>query len=403
MAPLNQVTGQDFGDALQGPALQPPSGITPNFDNPPNRNVYAYAALIFGISLSSIFGLLRVYARLFYIKRVHIADLLGVAAFGTYVGATYSLFSILNACGYFVHQWNMHVKDLLVFNKAYMFYCATVLTIKSAIVIEWMFIFVPKFTRNAFFWTRQVLLWINILFYIAMVILPNVACHPHEKLWNPLLPGKCIDTTFSGTLVSAFNFTVDILLFVLPQKVIWGLQMSTKKKLGFSLIFIIGILACISAGFKVAASIPYNSSRDTTYTFAALSLWSFAEITCGILVFCMPFIPKVLAELELAKLASTLQSWAGSSTEKLKRSKSRDPIQSESNTDTSPKISGSNAYDFTSHDSGNDVSHSSTKQDSASLDDNRAAIIRTTQFTADEIYGPQDRSNELKRQHPWII
>lgn len=75
-----------------------------------------------------------------------------------------------------------------------------------------------------------------------MIILPNVACHPHNKLWNPLLPGECINTTFSGTLISSVNLAVDAVLFILPQKVIWGLHMSTKRKLGVSLIFFIGVL-----------------------------------------------------------------------------------------------------------------------------------------------------------------
>lgn len=74
MAPINQSPGQDFGNTLDGPALQPPSGIIPNFDNPPNRNIYAHVALALGVSLASLFALLRAYARLFYLKKVHIAD-----------------------------------------------------------------------------------------------------------------------------------------------------------------------------------------------------------------------------------------------------------------------------------------------------------------------------------------
>lgn len=74
MAPLNQVTGQDFADALEAPALKPPTGVTANFEHPPNQNVYGYVALILCTSLASIFVLLRVYARVFYLKKVHIAD-----------------------------------------------------------------------------------------------------------------------------------------------------------------------------------------------------------------------------------------------------------------------------------------------------------------------------------------
>lgn len=123
-----------------------------------------------------------------------------------------------------------------------MFYCATVLTIKTAIILEWVFIFVPQYTRNAFFWISYILLGFNVLFYIGMMIFPNVACHPHDKLWNPLLAGYCTNTSISSTLVSAVNFAVDIILIILPQRVIWNLQMSIKRKIGISLIFLVGVL-----------------------------------------------------------------------------------------------------------------------------------------------------------------
>ncbi|KAI1207268.1 uncharacterized protein F4807DRAFT_435074 [Annulohypoxylon truncatum] len=421
MAPLNQTPGQDFAAVLSAPALQPPDGVTANFDNPPNHNVYAYVASIISMSFVAVFVFLRVYARVFYLKKVHIADFIGLAAFGTYLGFMHAIFTILFSTGYFVHQWDMRVKDLIAFDKmyfqGYMFYCATVLTIKSAIIIEWTFIFVPQHTRNAFYWICQVLLWFNILFYIAMMILPNVACHPHERLWNPLIPGTCINTSISSTLVACFNFATDIVLLVLPQKVIWGLQMSIKRKLGISLIFLIGILASISAGFKVAASVPYYSSRDTTYTFAALALWSLAEITCGILIFCMPSIPKTISSIQLAKLASSLKSWAGTSMEKLKRSRSGSASQVswrgiKSRSSKSSLHQRKGAYQqmdgrapplpSSVSETTRNKADSSIKQDPLGTDSNAAAIVRTTQFMADETYGLNIENDEYNRQHPWV-
>lgn len=123
-----------------------------------------------------------------------------------------------------------------------MLYCATVMTIKTAIIAEWLYIFVPSHTRNYVFWACHVLLWLNILFYVAMMILPNAACKPHNKIWDPVLPGKCVNTSFSSTLVASVNFTTDIILIILPQKVIWGLQMSIQRRIGVSLIFLVGVL-----------------------------------------------------------------------------------------------------------------------------------------------------------------
>jgi hypothetical protein len=73
MAPLDESPGQDFGNTLEGPALQPPAGVIPDFDHPPNHNAYAYATLIVGVSVSSILALTRFYSRVFYVKKIHIA------------------------------------------------------------------------------------------------------------------------------------------------------------------------------------------------------------------------------------------------------------------------------------------------------------------------------------------
>ncbi|KAI0386881.1 hypothetical protein F5Y04DRAFT_288684 [Hypomontagnella monticulosa] len=422
MAPLNQEIGQDFAAALEAPALKPPDNVIPNFENPPNQNIYGYVALILCTALTSIFVLLRAYARVFYLKKVHLADFIGLLAFGMYIGFVYEVFTILETSGFFVHQWDMKVKNLVAFNElyfsGYMFYCATVLTIKTAIILEWVFIFVPQYTRNAFFWISYTLLGFNLLFYIAMMIFPNVVCHPHDKVWNPLLPGYCTaNTSISSTLVSAVNFAVDIILIILPQRVIWSLQMSLKKKMGISLIFLIGILACVSAGFKLAASIPYNTSRDTSYTFAALALWSLAEITCGILIFCMPSIPKTIGDLRISGLASSLRSWAGSSMEKLKRSRSGSVTQvswrgiksraskSSMQQDRAYRQMDKNIPPLPTEKSEPKTSgaESVVSERQVTSNSNEATIVRTTQFTADEAYGLDVSSDEYSRQHPWVV
>jgi hypothetical protein len=82
MAPLNQESGSDFQAKLEAPALQPPPGITSNFVDPPNRSDYAYAALIVCVSVVSGFAILRAYARIFYMKKVHLADCKRFGPFG---------------------------------------------------------------------------------------------------------------------------------------------------------------------------------------------------------------------------------------------------------------------------------------------------------------------------------
>lgn len=59
---------------MNGPAMKPPKGIVPNFDNPPNSNTEAIAVITICTVLVFIFTLLRAYSRLFVAKKPRIDD-----------------------------------------------------------------------------------------------------------------------------------------------------------------------------------------------------------------------------------------------------------------------------------------------------------------------------------------
>lgn len=77
MISLNSVSDLPSADLsiwLNGPALNPPVGEKPNFDHPANKNHLAQVVLITGLVLSTSVVLIRVYSRLFFLKRVEIED-----------------------------------------------------------------------------------------------------------------------------------------------------------------------------------------------------------------------------------------------------------------------------------------------------------------------------------------
>lgn len=114
--------------------------------------------------------------------------------------------------------------------------------IKAAILLEWLRIFLPKGTRNYFYWISVVMLSVDILFYSAALIAINLTCMPHNKIWDPTVSGHCIDSKPLDITSAAINFVIDVIVLILPQKVIWGLQMSFSKRLGVSAVFMFGIL-----------------------------------------------------------------------------------------------------------------------------------------------------------------
>ena len=132
------------------------------------------------------------------------------------------------------------------FNKNFLnsisLYAATLALIKVAILLEWLHIFASNGSRNYFFWCAHILLWVNALFYFSAIVVINVSCVPREKYWNRLLPGKCIDDIPIDIASAVVNFSVDVGILLLPQRVIWKLNMSRKNRIGVSAIFGLGVL-----------------------------------------------------------------------------------------------------------------------------------------------------------------
>jgi len=114
--------------------------------------------------------------------------------------------------------------------------------LKTAILLEWARLFVPPGRRNSFYWTCRITTAINIGYYTAGIVASALTCTPHEKIWNTSLPGQCLNTAAFFITNASLNLVSDIIVLVLPHKVIWNLRMSRRKKIGVSLVFAIGIM-----------------------------------------------------------------------------------------------------------------------------------------------------------------
>lgn len=120
-------------------------------------------------------------------------------------------------------------------------YPLVLLFLKSALLLEWSRIFVPSGTRNLFWWLSNTLVILNVSFYLAMFFGWAFSCSPVELFWKPWVPGTCVNMLVLDLINGAFNLVTDLALLILPQHVIWKLHISTKKRLGVSVIFAIGL------------------------------------------------------------------------------------------------------------------------------------------------------------------
>ncbi|OTA97789.1 hypothetical protein M434DRAFT_26525 [Hypoxylon sp. CO27-5] len=310
-------------DALNGPALRPPAGVTPNFEHPGNKNAVSLVALVICLVVASTSLVIRMYVGFLKIRQKHIGDyLIMLAYFFWVVVIVGSLRRIVESTGLFVHQWEMRGKDmagyLQIIFMGMCFWVATMALVKSSILIEWIRIFTPMNTRPLFHKSCKVLLVFNVLFYAAVLVSLNLTCFPYRRIWDKTVPGTCVDIKVINLVATVINFVLDIAVLILPQNIIWGLKLSIGKKIGISAVFAVGIFACIAAGCLLVAIVEWIRSDDMTYHYSSVALWAIAETTCGVLIFCVPAAPKAFLGLEpstwFSRLKLSSRNWSRRST-----------------------------------------------------------------------------------------
>lgn len=175
-------------------------------------------------------------------------------------------------------------------------YISSLLFGKPAVLLGLIRIFAPHGTNKTFARASYILIALNTILYLSSIVGTATLCIPHEAIWYPWVKGTCIDRNALAIVGSAFNIVIDLIILVLPQPIIWKLQMTTQRRLGVSLVFSVGVLVAVCAAGRLYATSVINYYGDSTYPISDVLLWGWAEITCVIVVFCMPALPKTFGE-----------------------------------------------------------------------------------------------------------
>ncbi|KAI0404725.1 hypothetical protein F4802DRAFT_566069 [Xylaria palmicola] len=395
---------------LEGPALAPPPGVIPNFTNPSNLETLTYAVLGICLFLATVFILLRAYGRWYLVGTMSVGDCLTLLAYIFFVGQVAVFYHVTAGLGFhvtFVHQWDVQFKNL----KAYIyysfigtnFYVLFICMIKSAILLEWLRIFSPPGDRTAFFWGCWATLVFNVVWWFQTLIVINAQCKPHTLIWDKTLTGSCIQQKLHDLVAAVFNLIMDLIIFALPQRVIWRLQLPFKKRFGLSLVFAIGVIACAAASGRLWYTVRYWETQDGTYEYSGLGLWSVAEGACGIMVATISTVPKTVSVSGFTRLLSTWTRGGSSG----KRDKQKPPYhghirlsgggQKKPGKHLYSELDTQRLFALDTFDTGN-----TRVEPEQQISAPAAAILRTTQVTTTYEEAAGDPNRGLDFQHPWM-
>lgn len=206
------------------------------------------------------------------------------------------------------HQWDVtaatEIRLARIANYIEIMYNPSVLLAKLSVALQILNIFAPD-RRGPAYWICQVTIWVNILFFTAMMLCAVFQCWPREKIWDKTVVGTCGGTSAGLLASSSVSFVIDLTLLLLPIVCVWKLQMSAHRKWAISAVFAIGSFACVCSLMRVVSTVSLVRDKDLTFRLEELGLWSSGEIASGIIAGCMPIVPQLVRHVG-PKIASTV-------------------------------------------------------------------------------------------------
>ncbi len=118
-------------------------------------------------------------------------------------------------------------------------YFAGVNVPKMAILALYRRLFPNKSNRYVIYALMVILIGLT----VSTVVTALVACVPFAANWDPTLPGaRCIDKEAFFIWGSLPNIITDIVMLILPVRIVWNLNTSTRLKIGLTITFLFGSL-----------------------------------------------------------------------------------------------------------------------------------------------------------------
>lgn len=139
-----------------------------------------------------------------------------------------------------------HLAKLIIINNN--LWALAVNTTKASILAQYLRIFSSRNTRICCY----VLLLLLVPAVCWSIFGGTFLCRPVAKLWNPSVPGQCLDPRQYWLSAAGVNTGMDFLLLLLPLPAITQLRLPRKQKLCLVLMFLLGFFVCVVSVVRLA-------------------------------------------------------------------------------------------------------------------------------------------------------
>ncbi|KAI8653982.1 hypothetical protein NCS56_01354000 [Fusarium sp. Ph1] len=146
----------------------------------------------------------------------------------------------------------------------------------------------------------QVLAGLFITYAIVYAMISLFGCQPIKASWDlvAMATGKCVDKFGFFLAASVANVVMDLIILLLPLRIVIPLQIPRRQKLSLLLLFTTGGFVIIAAIYNCVLTIKLFNSANYTWGLAYELCWMYAELTgciiCASASSLKPFFKKCI-------------------------------------------------------------------------------------------------------------
>ncbi|OJI97123.1 hypothetical protein ASPVEDRAFT_78860 [Aspergillus versicolor CBS 583.65] len=278
-----------------GGALPPPPGIEANFVDPPSQlhgNIALHTAFL---SVATLAVAMRLFTRLYTLRtRLGIDDFFCVLAYCLAITFT-GLMSYCFSRGIGRHMWDVPIiwlsRTLKYFTIAQYIY--TILT--AAVKLAFLFFYYRIFPRhiNIRYFISFGIAFVSVS-HLTLFFLTIFSCSPVSHAWDAASPGRCWNPRILPYVSGGLSSATDLYVLLLPIHTLWGLNMTTRKRIRLAAVFGLGIFAFAASVVRLAMTHVLTDSQDATWNISRISRWATIEAYTGIICSCLPLLPPLV-------------------------------------------------------------------------------------------------------------
>ncbi|CAM1505082.1 Fc.00g107190.m01.CDS01 [Cosmosporella sp. VM-42] len=269
--------------------IDPPEGNIRTEVNPPSSGSAVVPAGVATTVIAIIGVCLRLFTRTYVVKGVlGIDDYLSICGLGfsvAFLGVSIHLLSL----GAGRHMWDVLLSEyspafLQTTIGATMTYAIAVACAKLSILTFYLRISPDRLLRR----TVYGLIAAVCAYTLAYMLLIIFQCRPVAAAWDINADRTCIGYLPPMMFLSVANIVFDVVLLLLPIRIVLPLQIPVRQKISLGFLFATGGFICAVAIKRTFIMYPLLKSQDYTWKLPPHIVWSFIEVNGGLFCASVP-------------------------------------------------------------------------------------------------------------------